>query len=324
MLERLKKMKGFGVIAAFGAMSLAMLLQFSLASCGKSSTGSVEPQPGNGETPTENGKTGEWKGWMELPEIPEEDGYGFFTHNMSVNGVNTRDYSFCFSYSDYESIWVAYPLCNWNIGKKVGRSEQWGFDPLLPASEQQDIYYAYKKGSGKWYSRGHQIPSADRQGSFTNNSTTYYGTNITPQNGDFNGGTWANLEIKVRDWARRCDTLYVLTGCVLKGAKEYVLDSGGKKINVPKAYFKALLGYSKDGFDDGEHYIGSAFYYDHEEYSQESKSALKIQPEMAISISELENTLGYSLFTGLEAAAGKNSTKQIKSQDPQQEEWWWK
>ena len=64
----------------------------------------------------------------------------------------------------------------------------------------------------KNYSRGHQIPSADRTATDELNSQTFYASNITPQNGDFNGGIWASLEGKIRE--NMCqDTLYVVTGC---------------------------------------------------------------------------------------------------------------
>lgn len=148
------------------------------ASCGKPAP-DPDPAPVGGPT-----------GWMELPAMPQTDGLRQFTHRMTVSGRSMRNFSYCWDYDALVSHWVAYPLNAALIGSG-SRSNEWGLDPLLSEAEQPVLYSAYKGGWG--YARGHQIPSADRL-SRAANVQTFYGTNMTPQDYDFNGGLWASLE----------------------------------------------------------------------------------------------------------------------------------
>ncbi|MBQ2538553.1 MAG: DNA/RNA non-specific endonuclease, partial [Bacteroidales bacterium] len=50
----------------------------------------------------------------------------------------------------------------------------------------------------------------------------HFSTNIVPQNSDFDGGLWMDLECEVRSWAGQSDTCYVVSGCITKDAKYYV------------------------------------------------------------------------------------------------------
>lgn len=119
--------------------------------------------------------------WMELPEV--SDASSLYALSMHMEGRTQRNYSFLWNEESLTADWVAYPLCNGNSG---------------------------------YYSRGHQIPSADRR-AYRANVQTFYGTNMTPQDENLNGGIWGSLENKVRVWASRCDTLYVVSGCTYDG-----------------------------------------------------------------------------------------------------------
>ncbi len=209
-------------------------------------------------------------GWMELPAIPE--GMDAFTHSMTVGSVSTRNYSFLWDYDNLVAPWVAYPLCKWNIGNNIKRTNAWGLDPLLPEGKQPVLYRGFSKGNNGWYARGHQIPSADRLTSYESNSMTFYGTNMTPQIQDgFNGDIWATLEGKVRSWANSSDTLYVVTGCVIDykdgETVKYALDNNGKKVTVPTAYYKAVLRYMKSSTFGYSGYSACAVWLDHKVYS---------------------------------------------------------
>lgn len=288
--------------------------------CGKVSQSYTLVQRGQGVARTAND-------WMELPQIfadADESKFRFFTHTMTVSSVKTRNYSFYWSYADRVSLWVAYPLNDWNRGSYYGRSDAWALDPLLPSSDQSDVTRTYSQGTDKnWYNRGHQIPSADRQGSYANNAATYYGTNMTPQNGEFNSGLWASLEGCVRNWASKSDTLYVLTGCVVDGAKHYVKDAADSRVTIPVGYFKALLRYKTSSTIGYSDFVGCAFYFDHAKYSIESNANQAVSSTMSMSIAELEDILGYSLFVNLDDKVGEDTAEKIKSQDPQSVSWWW-
>ncbi len=255
--------------------------------------------------------------WLELPQTSSSDIYDFYTRNCTINGKTLRNYSFYYSDTDRLSRWVAYPLCSSYMGSS-GRTDAWGYDPLLPAGKQQNITSGYKDGNNGWYARGHQLPSADRTASKELNATTFYSTNMTPQNNDFNAGIWETLESKIRTWANASDTLYVVTGCVTAGSKYYVYDRSGASIPVPTAYFKAILRYSKSSTLGNGGYNAAAFWFDHKAYGEPYN--LKAQ---SLSISELESKLGYSLFVNLPDRVSATTAQQIKSEQPKNVNWWW-
>ena len=257
--------------------------------------------------------------WLELPATSATDGLDFYSHDVEVDGKTVRNWSFYYDYGNRTSVWVAYPLCAMYLGSQ-GRSDAWGFDPLLPAAKQQNVTGGYWDGNNGHYDRGHQLPSADRTASYAMNATTFYGTNMTPQNGTLNQNIWAQLENKVRDWSRLSDTLYVVTGCTLANATHYVLDRSNNQIPVPTAYFKALIRYKKDSTVGHGGYMGVAFWFDHESVSWAGKSFSKAQ---ALSIEDLERKLGYTLFVNLPERVGTKAATEIKSEDPTTMNWWW-
>ena len=284
-------------------------------------------------------KTAPYK-WLEIPETRENDDQEFFTHYMTIGETSTRNYSYYWDYDNLVSTWVAYPLCAWNIGSG-SRSDAWGIDILLPHSSQPVLLNGAYKGG---WSRGHQIPSADRVVNRLANVQTFYGTNMTPQEYNFNGGIWATLEGKVRSWARKTgatagtDTLYVVTGCFVGSNpdktydneyhgyvileeldnKKVFIDHNSLAVAVPKYYFKALLRYRNNADVGHKGYMGCAFWFENA-----NKYGSKISKDMSMSLSKLEEKLGYKLFVNLEAKVGAETYKEIKDEDPSTVSWWW-
>lgn len=254
--------------------------------------------------------------WMELPATSKTDKFDFLYHMMTLDGSQIRNYSLYWDYDNLVARWVAYPLNSKYIGSGK-RSDAWGLDPLLDAARQPVLYGGLAEGNNGWYARGHQIPSADRY-SGDSNVQTFYGTNMTPQNNDFNGGIWADLEKKVRGWASNSDTLYVVTGCVLDGAKYYCLDNVGKKVTVPTGYFKAVLRYSPSSTitQTTGGYMGCAFFFEHKNYSSKA-----LRPQ-AMSIDALEEKTGFDFFVNLPAAIGQDKAAAVEATDPTKNTWW--
>lgn len=182
-----------------------------------------------------------------LAELPayENDDY-VITHYGTLGSQRVRNYTMLFDKEKHAALWVAYPLHSCYRGNS-GRTEAWAADPLIEMLYQAKVYgetFCYYKD----YSRGHQIPSADRTATDELNSQTFYASNMTPQNGDFNGGIWASLEGKIRE--NMCqDTLYVVTGCYFGNGYTTTYDGyygnnadpASKICPVPTHYFKVVL-----------------------------------------------------------------------------------
>lgn len=248
-------------------------------------------------------------GWMEMPVVKEGSNLRFVTHDMQLGSSRVRNYSFLLDTDAYIALWVAYPLNKALIGSG-SRSDTWGLDPKVPRDCQSVIFTAYKGG----FQRGHQLPSADR---YTDNASTFYGTNMTPQRGVLNENAWASLEGMVRNWSYQFDTLYVVTGADINGSRETALDNDGKSVTVPVGYFKALLGYRKSatigitGTTGG--YTGIAFYFEHRYY--EDSQIMK----NAMTIDELEARLGYDFFPNLAGQIGAERAEKVEST---RDSWW--
>lgn len=238
--------------------------------------------------------------WLELPAMDQNDGLQFVSHQMKIGTTPTRNYSLYWDKEHLVAHWVAYPLSSWNIGKKVDRTDDWAYDPVVPKNEQPRLA---KGMSG--YSRGHQIPSADRYESDANNGQTFYYTNMTPQNQQFNGGVWGRLENKVRTIAtNNSDTLYVVTGCVVEGSKTKAYDNDGKPITVPVAYFKALLRYQKSSTLGVGGYSAAGYYLKHDS---------SVNSYSPISIDELEKKTGLDFFVNLKSRIGETNAAAVEA-----------
>lgn len=134
--------------------------------------------------------------------------------------------------------WVAYVLTGEELKRKfVKRTDWFEEDEAIPTGSAN--YYDYK-GSG--YTKGHLIPSADRAWSRSVNAETFLMSNISPQKYHFNGGIWRELEENVRDWARRNDRLYIVTGPVIGNSRKRI---GANQVTVPESFFKVILDFDE-------------------------------------------------------------------------------
>ena len=254
--------------------------------------------------------------WLELPAAVADDGREMLIHNMdggkyrSEKTDGVRNFTCYWDYDDYMSLWVAYPLNN-SIKGSGGRSNAWGYDALLPASIQPDITNTY---GGGW-TRGHQLPSADRLRTEAANASTFVPTNMTPQNYDFNSGIWVDLENRVRDYAAKSDTLFVVTGALFDSSTRYSGSNTGFKVKIPTHYFKALLykgssTYATNGF------MAAGFILPHDSGISGGNYL-----DYIMSIDELEEQTGIDFFPNLVGKIGKETADKIEAAAPSA---WWK
>ena len=256
------------------------------------------------------------RAWGEQPDYREGSALVYKTYYTSVGGgKSVRNFSICYDTDKLVSHWVAYPLHSSYLGN-VGRTDEWSFDdyyytqsgsgyiaeyiptnPVIPELQQQDIVYsAYGTGDN----RGHMLPSASRQLNYNMNAQTFYATNMMPQNGRFNSGSWLSLENAVRGWIKP-DTLYVVTGTLFESGS-YQFTSKGRKITRPSHAYKVLLR-TKEG-NSGKRIseiksadelmcIGFVF----ENNATDADTTLK---EAAVSVSEIELRSGFVFFRNLQ------------------------
>ena len=204
--------------------------------------------------------------------------------------------------------------------KNVSRTDEWNYDPILEKNSSAPFsYYGRSTPTDRKedpYARGHQLPSADRLCCREANVQTFYGTNMTPQIFDHNGGIWSELEGKVRNIAEKADTMYVVTGCILKENGKVVYDSDGNRLAVPDAYFKALLRYSRAATYDGQ-WNAAAFYLEHRSYSE------KLGKQHSMSIDALEQITGLDFFVNLPSKLGEEQTAKVEAAIPADSGVWW-
>lgn len=258
---------------------------------------------------------GDVPGWMELPIV--EGGLEYHNNFFSMNGKRYRNYSYGWDKKALVAHWVAYPLCPLYLGSQK-RTDEWAYDPNVPQSQQPVLFRGFGGGG---YDRGHQLPSADRTCCREANEQTFYFTNMTPQRGvNFNQKIWASFETRVRDWSRNADTLYVVTGCVVKGSTLTARDNDRKSVTVPVGYFKALLWYSKSSTVTAQNagYRAAAFYLEHKDYSQTG-----IDRSMSMSVDELEEMVDMDFFPNLKTKAGAAIADRVEAADPKNDTFWW-
>lgn len=276
--------------------------------CSGKSASATLTQKGKEETPSVDNP-----GWLELPALQTGTGHKFVSHTFT--GKTLRSFSYDWNSTDMVANWVAYPLNKGLIGSG-SRTEAWGLDPELTSAEQPVLASGYKGG----YDRGHQLPSADRL-TYAENVKTFYYTNMTPQMNAFNGQIWATAESMVRGWSTSCDTLYVVTGCIVKGSGKKAYDNNGKAVTVPVAYYKAVLRYMKGSTLGYSGYMGLGMYFEHKAYSHSNIN--NTMTDIVMSIDALETKIGLDLFPNLETVAGKSVSDKVEAEDPTKVSYWW-
>ena len=152
----------------------------------------------------------------------------------STTGEIVNHSFFTLSYNEpYEQAeWVAYVLDKSHLTYDDRKRPYFIEDPFVSSKSADWRNY---KGSG--YDRGHLVPAGDRRFSLQAYNETFYTSNISPQNREFNAGIWNDLEQQTRRWAKQYGTLYVFTGGVLEKGLEEI---GEENVDVPDHFYKII------------------------------------------------------------------------------------
>ena len=105
-------------------------------------------------------------------------------------------YTVSYCEKDEQPEWVYYELTSEMVRGRQPRSDDYSPDfQISTMSAQLEDY----RGSG--YDRGHLCPAGDMKLNLTSMSESFYFSNMSPQEKDFNAGIWNTLEDHVRKWA---------------------------------------------------------------------------------------------------------------------------
>ncbi len=169
---------------------------------------------------------------------PTDEGFkaaipDFFLPTSTTGDIVKHQY-FSLSYNErYEQAeWVAYTLSKDHLTYDDRERPYFIEDPKVRSKSADWRNY---KGSG--YDRGHLCPAGDRRFSEFAYNETFYTSNISPQDRDFNAGVWNRLEMQVRQWCKRYGTLYVATGGVLEAGLSRI---GEEDVSVPGYFYKIV------------------------------------------------------------------------------------
>lgn len=204
---------------------------------------------------------------------------------MAYPAIDASDYiiehnDYTISYDSKSKIpeWVAYELTPQMMGntKRTGkRFQQEDLD--IPQAKDSDY-------TGSGYTRGHMAPAADFSATEKSMWETFYLTNCCPQTETMNNGCWQDLEKKVRSWAKRYGSVYVVSGPIIGNSTKTI---GSSKVVVPESFFKALLA------NDNGTWKTIAFIMDNDE-------EFHSMDDSAVTINELERITGLDFFPAID------------------------
>ena len=187
-------------------------------------------------------------------------------------------YAFQYSEKHEQAFWVGYELTKKETEKAFERTDEFIPDPAVSTGTATVADYL-KSG----YDRGHLAPAADMGWSQQAMAESFYFSNMSPQVPGFNRGIWKNLEEQVRTWAKAYDSIYVVTGPVLKDG---LVQIGSNGVSIPKYYYKVIL----DNTGDDAKAIGFLM------PNQASKEPLE---KFAVSVDQVEQETGIDFFNKL-------------------------
>jgi len=211
-------------------------------------------------------------------QCPEEATWNDFLPTIKDSSalVSHKAYTLEYSEQHEQALWVAYLLTGDYVEGTATRTNDFREDDAVKthSADIQD----YKKSG---YSRGHLCPAGDMKWDAEAMSETFLLSNMSPQLQEFNDGIWKKCEERVRNWAKKYDSLYVVTGPVLKPGLPTI---GHNKVSIPEYYYKIVY--------DPRRQVALAFLVPH----HGSKKGPK---QFVVSIDEVEKVTGIDFFPAL-------------------------
>ena len=230
----------------------------------------------------------DYKKRLEVPALTS--GTEFIYHSTLVGGDSVMTYCLEYDTLKHHSRWVAFRFDGLTRSIDSNRMDPWADDPSLS--------YKHWIGAGTFQGgvRGHICASHDRRYSQEANNQTFYMTNMSPMQYDFNGDYWTKFESYVQDLGRStsfADTLYIVKGGTIRDGQTNgtARSSAGKSVVIPKYYFIAML-----KVHSGK-YSAIGFWVEHKDYGR--KGTMTDVSDAAMTIDKLEKNAGIDFFPNL-------------------------
>lgn len=160
---------------------------------------------------------------QELPHI----------NNVDDQIIEHKAYTLSYNERCEQANWVKYLILKEDLDSTFAkRKNNFKSDVMVPTGSAHINDY---KGSG--YDRGHLAPAANFKESQVEMDESFYMSNISPQEPGMNRGVWKRIEAYERKAAIAKDSVWVITGPILKGITKTI---GDNKVCVPDFYYKII------------------------------------------------------------------------------------
>ena len=192
--------------------------------------------------------TEQYLGWPTRPTQPQQpaqpipstegsDNLAYGVPGAADTIIDREGYALGYSEEHEQARWVIYRMTYEEAKTKAtSRDDNFRPDPEIPTGSATLADY---RNSGK--DRGHLAPAADMAYSIKTMDESFYMSNMSPQEPEFNRGIWKLLETWVRYTAVTEKDIYIVTGPILPKIKtSETITIGPSKVTVPEAYYKVV------------------------------------------------------------------------------------
>lgn len=151
-----------------------------------------------------------------------------------------QQYAIAYSYKTKTPIYTTEYLTISHTGN-IARTNNFRVDPEIPSkysAKLSDYSNTTTECNGMRCDRGHMTPNQDFSSDLITTSESFFLSNIVPQNFKNNEIIWKYLEIKVRQYVSKINSVYVITGPVYLNKKYSTIGSG---VAIPDKLFKVII-----------------------------------------------------------------------------------
>lgn len=170
----------------------------------------------------------------ETSTVQTASNIGLFTPRGGAEGIiiQRKAYNTSYNKNTLQPNWVSWVL---TAAHTDGHLKYRHFNEDESVPEPRATLDDYSKS--RW-SRGHMCPAGDNKWDPTARDETFLLTNICPQDEKLNGGTWNQIEMACREWAKHYGEVSVICGPIFESSRHQTI--GNNHVAIPDAFFKVV------------------------------------------------------------------------------------